>query len=1205
MKNLYQTFGAKTFLALALMVSLIFQANAQKMPGFSKIDPRLLNLQPMKTAAPNARTARQASQPAKMAAPTEKEFKPYSPQGNLLVIDGYVSVEFIAVDNTRELLSQLEAVGLKNGTAYGGMVSGMLPVDAVKELTDLSQLRFARPGYFKTNIGATTTQGDLALLSDEARNQFKVTGKGNKVGVLSDSYNSLGGAPAGIASGDLPGKGNPNGYLHPVEVLQDLPKDAGSDEGRAMIEIVHDIAPSAEIAFHTAFAGQANFAQGIIDLADTGANIIVDDVFYFAEPFFQDGIIAQAVDEVSKDGVAYFSSAGNSDRDSYESEFRPTADTLVLPIEIVTEDTAFIAPSSYVFHDFDPGPGVDIYQKISFAQGANLFRASVQWDEPFASVCEGCPGAQSDLDVFVALKKDTGTIVYDASSFFSNIDSDPVEIPVYSFTSDTATSIYLLIGKYVDIPDTPDPGLIKYISFNSGTISEYATASPTVVGHSNATSTISVGASFFFRNPLFFPDIYPTPAINSYSSAGGVPILFDTKGKRIKPKVRVNPDITGPDAGNTTFFIPGLFIGFEIPGTTEPDEFPQFTGTSASAPHVAAVAALMNEAANETLDPKRINEVLQETATDMDDPATKGFDEGYDFKTGAGFVNAQKAVATVFPQPSVVSFTLINAETDEEIGPLGDRIELSQLPGGKFNIRADVIAGTSEVGSVILELEGPVDSTRVENKAPYALFGDKDGKGDYYAETLPAGEYTLKATPFTGEKGKGDQGVSLEISFEVTRFPVAALALVDAATDSLIEPLENGDVINLVTTPDISIVAFPEFGDFTGSIVFLLNGEQVQVESKPPYALAGDDDGDIRPVDIAPGEYTLTAIPYSQENGKGTAGNALTVRFEVVERLEVTALVLVNADTEEDVTELTDGITIPIDQLPHFNVRAEVNSDQTGSVEFQVNGTLLRRDNSQPFTLGDESNGNYQAVNLPAGNYTLTATPFGKKNGLGAVGISLSVRVVLQNNLAVVQFLLIDAEKDEVIQPLAPGDTLDLDGLPPVNIQAVVNSDNTESVAFMLNDERVAIENDAPYAIGGDKNGDFRAFDLDIGAYILTATPYSADDLKGTRGTSLTVGFVVIDADDQPIVEALRVSAYPNPVAEKLTLTSGHPDEKMVHYTIMDNLGRTVDVVSLDAQEAVEINISPYANRLRKGGLFYVKVISETGTSKTFRLKLE
>ncbi len=80
----------------------------------------------------------------------------------------------------------------------------------------------------------------------------------------------------------------------------------GTDEGRAMLQIVHDVAPGASLAFNTAFLGTANFAQGIVNLANSGSKVIVDDVIYFAEPMFQDGIIAQAVDTVKGNGVAYF-----------------------------------------------------------------------------------------------------------------------------------------------------------------------------------------------------------------------------------------------------------------------------------------------------------------------------------------------------------------------------------------------------------------------------------------------------------------------------------------------------------------------------------------------------------------------------------------------------------------------------------------------------------------------------------------------------------------------------------------------------------------------------------------------------------------------------------------------------------------------------------------------------------------------------------
>src|SRR5262249_48166273 len=156
-----------------------------------------------------------------------------------------------------------------------------------------------------------------SMRADVARSSFNVDGTGVKVGVLSDSFNCTnspaGGAPTDVASGDL----------STVTVVQEISSCTGAtDEGRAMLQIVHDVAPGASLAFASAFNGEAAFANNIKALKNAGAKVIVDDVFYYDEPMFQDGIVAQAVDNVVAGGAAYFSAAGNEARQSYQSSFR-------------------------------------------------------------------------------------------------------------------------------------------------------------------------------------------------------------------------------------------------------------------------------------------------------------------------------------------------------------------------------------------------------------------------------------------------------------------------------------------------------------------------------------------------------------------------------------------------------------------------------------------------------------------------------------------------------------------------------------------------------------------------------------------------------------------------------------------------------------------------------------------------------------------
>ena len=159
--------------------------------------------------------------------------------------------------------------------------------------------------------GSVTSQGDADHRADDVRSTYGFLGQGIKIGVLSDSYNAKGNAAADVASGDLPGTGNPDGYTTPVTVVQDY--SSGDDEGRAMLQVIHDLAPAAILYFATADVSEAGFASNIETLRSTyGCNIILDDVAYFDEPAFQDGIPAQAVNTVTAAGALYFSSAGNS-----------------------------------------------------------------------------------------------------------------------------------------------------------------------------------------------------------------------------------------------------------------------------------------------------------------------------------------------------------------------------------------------------------------------------------------------------------------------------------------------------------------------------------------------------------------------------------------------------------------------------------------------------------------------------------------------------------------------------------------------------------------------------------------------------------------------------------------------------------------------------------------------------------------------------
>jgi len=271
-----------------------------------------------------------------------------------------------------------------------GVIEAYVPTNALRSLARKAGVLAVVPSSpMVTNVGAAQSQGVVQHRVDRIKG---VDGKGITVGVMSDSFDKAPGdirAADDVATGDLPGPGNPFGNTQPVVVFEDW-EPAATDEGRAMAQIVHDLAPKARLGFATANGTELNMADNIRSLAGLPngsktipgfkADIIVDDIVYYTEPFFQDGIIAQAVDEVAAAGVHYFSSAGNRPATmGYDSKLR------IVPASEATNsglNFANVPPELYAggFHNFDEGSSVDISQTVQIGGGSRIV---MQWNEPY------------------------------------------------------------------------------------------------------------------------------------------------------------------------------------------------------------------------------------------------------------------------------------------------------------------------------------------------------------------------------------------------------------------------------------------------------------------------------------------------------------------------------------------------------------------------------------------------------------------------------------------------------------------------------------------------------------------------------------------------------------------------------------------------------------------------------------------------------
>ena len=465
--------------------------------------------------------------------------------------------------------------------------------------------------------GKVLNQADFLLEAARVRatRPGAYDGTGVRIGVMSDSYNALGTAAAGVASGDLPAN---------VQVLQEYSR--GTDEGRAMIELIHDIAPGASKAFSSVEFGEADFANQIARLASpTGGNckILVDDIGYFAEPVYQDGVIAQAIETAVAGGAAYYSAAGNQADDASE---------YVAPTFTNTAKGADL--------DFGLSTGATTDTRQPFTiPAAGKFTISLQWSDPFYTAA----GVKTDLDAYLVINRVGGPIKGDtvATAANNNIaNQTPYEI--LSFTNGTAstnTTYNLIINRRAS---TATPVRVKYTSFGSSfTPTKYWTHGGTITGHAAAASAMAVAAAPSFNRFVAEP----------FSSIGTPTILFNPDGSALgAPATRQKPDFTSIDYVSTTFFS----------GTAFPDPADGFifAGTSAAAPNAAAVAALLLQARPNST-PAQLNGRLKATALDLNTP-------GFDVSTGVGLINAY---AAVYGPPPTATVPFVDVFDGPALGP--------------------------------------------------------------------------------------------------------------------------------------------------------------------------------------------------------------------------------------------------------------------------------------------------------------------------------------------------------------------------------------------------------------------------------------------------------------------------------------------------------------------------------------------------------
>ena len=496
---------------------------------------------------------------------THSPVQAYMDAGLLHLDDlGRLQVRIKASSTDSELLSELGSWGvvIEGRDESRNLLQSRVPVEYLAEVAELSNVRSVTPPkYGYVNAGSALTEGDALLDFDDLRSSFGVSGSGITLGVISDGIFGLADA---IASGDLPATSlnrDGNGKLVSTtggviatsfRADADLESGLGSTgaEGTAILEIIHDIAPNAQLRF-------ANFGTALefitaVDFLAANSDVVIDDIGFFGKPYDQTSDVStntsEELNRSSNPIRGYYTSVGNQALAHYEEGF-------------VSGGQWF--PDGSTYQQFnsssDTTDALGLSNHFSnpvLVPNGGIVAVFLSWDDVFGS-------ATSDYDLF--LYDNVNSLLVAVGGDDNTVTGEPTEF--LAFENLTGSTRYFDI-VVTNFEGTQPAHTLELFTFGGATL-----ANGTSLNFNTARSSVSAqsdsGGGVVSVGAINASDA-GADDIATYSSRG------PTNNGVTKPDVTAIDEVTVTGSG-----------GFGSP----------FSGTSAAAPHVAGLAVLLLELA--------------------------------------------------------------------------------------------------------------------------------------------------------------------------------------------------------------------------------------------------------------------------------------------------------------------------------------------------------------------------------------------------------------------------------------------------------------------------------------------------------------------------------------------------------------------------------------------------------------------------------
>ncbi len=370
--------------------------------------------------------------------------------------------------------------------------------------------------------------------------------------------------------------------------------------------------------------------------------------------------------------------------------------------------------------------------------------------------------------------------------------------------------------------------------------------------------------------------------------------------------------------------------------------------------------------------------------------------------------NNEKSFGLISLEGAIDQLILVDADSNVELYELreGLEIDINQVKDRKLSIRLKTFFDDEPFfmgRNVDFILNGPLQTTRTEYVAPYAVFGDING--NYNGKTFPEGAYSIWVG--VDSSPDGHYWDTREINFIIGKVEhkIAGFYQIDSDNDYIGNPVENGAMLDYSDNP-MSFEARP--GTYKiGSVVLELHGpvSYSATENVEPFTLFGDSEGEFNGQSLPEGNYTLTATPYNETHEKGKEGIPLTINFTVEfnkDSFSIASFANMVAADSGDILEtifVFNKMVIDKKDMATNNVNFVVHSNTpaiksvymalqgpVSSFETFVAPSHIQIENVAPYAMFGDVAGAFNGKSLPVGLYRITATPYAGEHASGSAG---------------------------------------------------------------------------------------------------------------------------------------------------------------------------------------------------------------------------